>query len=181
MENAERIGAALERRRFAHEQAPLFMYSIFSNLEAGKRLDRAEFWRRKWVAHLKEKLGPAAEPVAQESELLGLNLMLQRKWSEAEPLLRESLKIRTTARPDDWTAFQVRSLLGGALLGAGKRAEAEPFLVEAVAGLRQRAAKIPLLFRTAHLANALERLIDLYEATGRKAEAAKLRKELEAL
>ena len=52
-----------------------------------------------------------------------------REWSEAEPLLRECLAIRAKAVPDDWRRFDAMSLLGGALLGQGTYAEAEPLVV----------------------------------------------------
>jgi hypothetical protein len=109
-----------------------------------------------------------------------LDLLALKKWAEAEPLLRESLAIRKKQEPDDWRTFNTKSMLGGALLGQKKYAEAEPLLVAGYEGMKKREAKIPPPGEI-RLAEALERLAQLYEATGNKDEAAKWRKELEAL
>ena len=47
----------------------------------------------------------------------------------AEPLLRESLAISAKQAPDAWFTFNTQALLGGALLGQKKYAEAEPLLL----------------------------------------------------
>ena len=59
---------------------------------------------------------------------IGLSLLQQKKWTEAEPLLRECLAIREKTQPDVWSTFNTKSLLGGALLGQKKYADAEPLL-----------------------------------------------------
>lgn len=64
----------------------------------------------------------------------------------------------------------MKSLLGDALLGQQKFAEAEPLLKDGYEGLTQRAAQIPPQGKV-RLTEALERLVRLYEATGRKEEA----------
>jgi serine/threonine protein kinase len=99
--------------------------------------------------------------------------------ADAEPILRETLAIREKKEPDAWGTFNTRSLLGGALLGQHKYAEAEPLLKAGYDGLKQRQAKIPPEAKV-RLTDALERLVRLYEATGQKDEAAKWRKELKA-
>src|SRR5262245_30651291 len=66
---------------------------------------------------------------------MGLGLLEQKKWAEAEPLLRQSLAIRANVQPDAWTTFNTRSLLGGALLGRKGYAEAEPLLLAGYRGL----------------------------------------------
>ena len=45
--------------------------------------------------------------------------------------------------PDDWSRFNTMSQLGGALLGQGRYAEAEPLVIEGYEGMKARAAKIP--------------------------------------
>ena len=69
---------------------------------------------------------------------LGLNLLKQQKYADAEPLLRECLKIREQKEPDDWRTFNTKSLLGGSLLGQEKYAEAEPLLLAGYEGMKQR-------------------------------------------
>ena len=110
---------------------------------------------------------------------LGSKHLKQRKYVEAEALLRSSLKVREQQLPEIWTTFAVRSLLGGALLGQQKYAEAEPLLVLGYQGMKEREAEIPANSR-ARLTEGLERLVQLYDAWGKAAEAAKWRKLLPA-
>ena len=55
---------------------------------------------------------------------LGFNLLRQHKYRDAEPLLRDCLQVRQAKQPDDWTTFNTQSLLGEALLGQKKYADA---------------------------------------------------------
>jgi tetratricopeptide (TPR) repeat protein len=95
-------------------------------------------------------------------------------------LLHQCLMRRERTMPDSWLTFQSRSLLGGALLGLKKYADAEPLLRQGYEGMKQRQDKIPFGSKD-RLHQALERLVQLYEATGNKDQAAKWRKELQAL
>jgi hypothetical protein len=112
-------------------------------------------------------------------DMVGLNLLQQRRYTEAEPLLRECLAIRAQKLPDSWLHFNTMSLLGGSLLGQEKYAEAKPLLVQGYEGMKQREATIPAASKV-RLTQALERLVQLYDAWGKPDEAAKWRKELEA-
>jgi serine/threonine-protein kinase len=126
-------------------------------------------------AHQEQQLAEAGK-LAQ----MGLGLLQQKKWGEAEPLLRQSLAIREKMQPDAWTTFNTRSLLGGALLGQKKYADAEPLLLADYQGMKQRQPSIPPQAR-ARLPEAAERLVQLYEALDRKYEVARWTKEREAL
>jgi hypothetical protein len=98
------------------------------------------------------------------------------RLDKALPLLDETLR-RSKARlgpdhPDTVTclgnlakAFNTRSMLGGALLGQKKYADAEPLLLQGYEGMKQRAARIPPPGRI-RLPEAVRRLVALYEATG---------------
>jgi hypothetical protein len=81
--------------------------------------------------------------------------------------------------PEAWTTFNTQSLLGGALLGQQKYAEAEPLLRAGYQGLKQREQAI-LPQWLVRIPEAIQRLVQLYEATDQKDEAANWRKELEA-
>jgi hypothetical protein len=102
---------------------------------------------------------------------IGLSLLQQKQWTEAELLLRECLAIREKAQPDVWSTFNTQSLLGGALLGQQKYAEAEPLLLKGYEGMKQRENTIPPQAIT-RLPEALDRLIELSTATNQP-EAAK--------
>ncbi len=100
---------------------------------------------------------------------LGQYLLQSRRFEEAEPVLRECLAARETLLPDSWLRFNTQSMLGGALLGRGNHADAEPLLVAGYEGMKAREATIPA--GLPRLAEAAERLVALYEATGRPREA----------
>ncbi len=97
-------------------------------------------------------------------------LLKEKGWVEAEAILRECLSLRQQQQADDWTTFNTMSLLGGALLGQAKYAEAEPLLKSGYEGMKQRAATIPPPGKTRPV-EALDRLIQLPEATGKPDEA----------
>ena len=101
---------------------------------------------------------------------LGLTLLKQGKWSEAEPILRVcSIVLKKTA-PDAIGTFVARSQLGESLLGQGRYAEAEPLIVSGYEGLEARVAMIPRANK-ARLAEAVDRVVRLYERSGRPEKA----------
>jgi non-specific serine/threonine protein kinase/serine/threonine-protein kinase len=59
-----------------------------------------------------------------------------------------------------------------------QRKTAEPLLLDGYEGMRQRASTIPELAR-ARLTEGLERIVQLYDAWGKKDQAAPWRKNLE--
>jgi tetratricopeptide (TPR) repeat protein len=113
-------------------------------------------------------------PLAARLADFGDALLRAGAHADSEPLLRECLAIREAKEPDDWTTFNTMSMLGGALLGQGKHADAEPLLLKGDEAMRQREASIPPPARV-RIPEALDRLIQLYEATDRPDEAAKYR------
>jgi serine/threonine protein kinase len=135
----------------------------------------------------KENLEAARKALAADSPQLagalaqtGMALLQLKAWSDAETVLRECLAIREKKEPDAWTTFNTKSMLGEALLGRKQFADAEPLLLDGYEGMKKRADKIPPQGKI-RLHEALERLVQLYEATDKKDEAAKWRKELERL
>lgn len=106
-------------------------------------------------------------------------LLADGKFAEAEPVARECLALREKQIPDDWLTCNARSVLGGCLLGQKKYAEAEPLLLSAYEGMKQREAKIPAVGKP-RLKEALERLVQLYDATGRSDQAAEWKQKLAA-
>ena len=97
---------------------------------------------------------------------IGMILLQQKKWNEAEPLLRECLAIREQKEPGDWRTFNTKSMLGSVLLGQKKFAETEPLLLAGYEGLKQRENTIPPQLRTV-IPEALDRLIDLFTAANK--------------
>ena len=141
-----------------------------------------------WVApHLlavRTKLGPREAALALRDEVLatsraaagqdsgqlaiGLIEVAQSSldladWVTAEQLLREVVTIREREQPDAWTTWNAKSMLGAALLGQRKFAEAETVLVASAEQLVARAAAIPERVKQ-RVAEAVARVVALYEA-----------------
>jgi hypothetical protein len=87
--------------------------------------------------------------------------------------------VQQEQEPDAWTTFNTRSLLGEALHGQKRYADAEPLLRAGYEGLKRRQAQIPPQDKD-RLTDALRRLVRLYEARGKPDEAARWRQELDA-
>jgi serine/threonine protein kinase len=106
-------------------------------------------------------------------------LLAKHEAAAAEGKLREALAIRRRLQPKDWATFDTASLLGEALMEQKKYAEAQPLLQSAYEGLKKHRDAIPPQDR-ACLTRAVERLVQLAEVRGNKAEAARWRTELAA-
>jgi TolA-binding protein len=102
----------------------------------------------------------------------------QGKHKEAEPQLREALAIYQKKVPGTWHLGFAQVWLGASLAGQGKYEDAEPLLLAGVECLQARRKATPEL--GAHLADALERLVNLYEAWGKKNRADEWRKRMAA-
>jgi serine/threonine protein kinase/tetratricopeptide (TPR) repeat protein len=175
----EQAAVGMEKRRFEHEHAALIIHNTIDAYEIAEQFEKAETWRRKWLPVGKERSG--ADSIAYASELagLGLNLLTQKKWTEAEASLKECLPLREKRQPDSWYTSDTKSMLGGVLLEQKKYAEAEPLLLAGYGGLKKRESQIPPEVKGWVLGDALERLVRLYDALGNKDKAAEWRKNLE--
>jgi tetratricopeptide (TPR) repeat protein len=129
------------------------------------------------LQYLHTSLPPDDPELANALAMLTLERLDHRRWAEAEKIVRECLAIREKKLPDDWRTFNARSMLGGALLGQKKCAEAEPLLLSGYEGLKQRQDTIPA-DGTVRLKEALQRLVQLYEDTGRPDQAAEWKQKL---
>jgi serine/threonine-protein kinase len=138
--------------------------------ESVGQVEDAERLRRDTLARRRRTTKPGDPLLAYDLAGLGSLLLHQSCRSEAEPLLRESLAILQNATPDDWRRYHVMSLLGGALLGQGRYADAESLVVPGYEGLKAREATIRASDRVS-LREAAERVIRLYGDWG-KAELA---------
>jgi serine/threonine protein kinase/tetratricopeptide (TPR) repeat protein len=135
------------------------------------RWPEAEVLHRDNLARRRKTVPPDSPQLAGDLAALGHHLLEQSRWSEAEPLLREQLAIREKATPDDWRHYDSMSLLGGALLGQGRHADAEPLIVAGYEGMEARESRIPVPDRPS-LRAAAERVIHLFESWGRLEQAA---------
>jgi tetratricopeptide (TPR) repeat protein len=161
-----------DHARAAGLLAPLSL----SLIQQGK-WSAAELVLRDALEGTRKQFGPDDPRNAGPLGSLGLTLIRQGKWSEAEPVLRECLAMREKSEPDEWSTFNTRSALGGSLMGQKKYAEAEPLIISGYEGMKAREAKIPPLGKP-RFTDAAERVVKLYEAWGKKDEAARWRAKL---
>jgi serine/threonine protein kinase/Tfp pilus assembly protein PilF len=139
------------------------------------RLKDAESLLRQALAMRQKLLGNQHPDTLDSLNSLAAVLQQSGNLTAAEPLARQCLDLYEKVLPDDWRAFDTRSLLGGILLGGQKYTEAEPLLLSGYDGLKQRLDKIPSGNRHRLKETALQ-LGQLYTATNQPAEAAKWKK-----
>jgi tetratricopeptide (TPR) repeat protein len=167
----------IETRRFQHIYAERIVNNLIRSQEFLKQFDQAEPWRRKWLTVVKSQSGVDSLGYAGELAGLGLNLLQRQKWTDAEAVLHDCLEIRRKEQADDPTTFDTQSMLGGALLGQKKYADAEPLLLAGYEGLKNNEQVMASQSKSSLIEH---RLVDLYEATGKRDDAAGWRKEFEA-
>jgi non-specific serine/threonine protein kinase/serine/threonine-protein kinase len=124
------------------------------------------------------KPGPEHPDTLSSMGALGRAYLLAKQFGAAETTLRDCLAIRQQKLSDDWLLFNTKSMLGEALAGQQKFAQAEPLVVEGYRGLKEREMKIPAAFRI-RLTEALQRLVDLYIAWDKPEEATRWKKLLD--
>jgi TolA-binding protein len=141
-----------------------------------RALRRAQRWTEaaalyaRQVERLRRKL-PADHPdLADALYGVGVCRLKAGDPTAAEAPLRECSRIDEQRLPDHWQRFNGIAYLGESLHGQKKYAEAEPLLLAGYEGMKQREAKIPAE-RKVRLTESLERLVQLYEATGDKTKA----------
>ena len=161
-----------------HPRTLTTLTNMAAAYRAAGKLDREEPLMRELVQTQRKKAGSESPVAAGILAQLGTNLLRQKKYAEAELVLRECLTIRENKFPDDWLTFNTRSALGEALLGQKMYADAEPLLLQGYEEIKQCESKIPRQGKV-RLTEALERLVLLYEATDQKEKAADWRKKLE--
>jgi tetratricopeptide (TPR) repeat protein len=179
---------AYEDRREALGEAPSLRFTsqatlIQVYLAQGRRADAAPLMRdllENARRHQERMPGFALGSIGG----VGYALLRGGEFVEAESFLRVTLELAAKHGPDGQrSAPWARAMLGASLLGQKKYQEAEPLLLKGYEGLRDAKEKTPAYayFLQVPLTETLERLVRLYEEWDKPDEAAKWRKELEAL
>ena len=107
---------------------------------------------------------------------LAQTLLSEKKYHQAETEVRAALAFYEKRLPDDLIRFEVMGMLGAALVGQKKYADAEPLLLKGYQGLKDREKTIPELGKI-RIPEALDRLIDLSVATNKPDDVKKWRAE----
>lgn len=135
----------------------------------------AERCHREALAMRTKFLGEGHPDVATSQASLARCLLHTKHYAEAEQLATASLVIRAAKRAGTWSHYHSMALLGRALAGQGKVADAEPLLVEACTKMKPPTASGDCL------REALSCLVGLYEGTERVEQAAPWQEKLRAL
>jgi serine/threonine protein kinase/tetratricopeptide (TPR) repeat protein len=154
------------------------LVNLIDCYEQLKQPARAEPLCREMAAFYKQNTGAGSFAYAVQLAFLGHNLLLQRNYTDAEPVLRECWAILEQDKPGMWLTFHVQSELGGALASQRRCVSAEAHLLAGCRGLSELQAHLPSPLGQARLVEAVERLVQLYETWRKPDEAAKWRKEL---
>jgi tetratricopeptide (TPR) repeat protein len=107
-------------------------------------------------------------------------LLAAGRFTAAEPLARDCVRILEGEQPDGPGLFKARSLLGRALLGQGKYAEAEPLLLSCYESLKSQTNSVPATCQ-ATLKEVLQCIVQVYGATGRTEARDKWQRKLTGL
>ncbi len=138
----------------------------------------AETYAAQVLAARRRTLGSENPDTMQSAADLALADVSAGKFAEGERLAREALQFNKKQQPDDWQRFRAESLLGAALAGERKYAEAEPLLLEGYQGMVKRKERmgwmgVPNWY---HVDLAREWIIELYQAWGKPEKAAEWKK-----
>jgi serine/threonine protein kinase len=170
---AEAIKLSEEACRVSRKRSPMSLWGVPELLDAywtaGKATEAVQLIDE-LLADARQQMPKDSPQLAGALAAIGRMLLEIKRFAEAELLLRECLAIREKTQPDAWNTFNTRSMLGGALLGQKKYAEAEPLLVKGYEGMKEREKTIPPQ-SSDRIPKALDSLVELYTATNKSKEA----------
>jgi tetratricopeptide (TPR) repeat protein len=125
------------------------------------------------------KLGAKNYMTRQSLNDLARGYLAAKQPEKAAPLVEESLAISEQEQPNGFLTWSTKLMLGTALVAQKKYSEAEPLLLRVYESVRQDDGKFRQE-RNFVRTQTLEQLIQLYDGWGKKDEAEKWRKKLEA-
>ncbi len=154
-----------------HPNVALGEYNLAALLDRAEKYEDAETHYRQALATARLALGERHVHVGLMTIALGWLKHELGEHDQAEPLAREALSIFVESLPEEhsWTT-KAHGLLGASLLGQGRHAEAEPWLL---GHYRRRLASHGA--EDVATVKALERLVALYEAWPSPEKAAEYR------
>jgi tetratricopeptide (TPR) repeat protein len=145
---------------------------LFDGCVAAGKTEQAAALAKELMAEARTRFPKESPQLAGELASLGSALLRVKAFTEAEPFIRECLAIREKTQPEVWSTFNTKSMLGGALLGQKKYAEAESLLLAGYQGMKQREKMFPPQGNT-RIPEAIDRLVELYTAINKPEEVKK--------
>jgi eukaryotic-like serine/threonine-protein kinase len=153
------------RRRVLGEEHPdtlSTMLNLAMMYQRQGRYSLAEPLAAKALESRRRVLGPEHPLTTEAFVVLGLVQLSQSKYGEAETALRQALRNYETTNSDSWRRYNGMSLLGAALAGQVRYADAEPLLLAGYEGMAKREATIPFENRSA-LDQTGRQIVQLYQ------------------
>jgi tetratricopeptide (TPR) repeat protein len=175
-ERLHRQSLALRRKLLGadHPDLAASLNNLSLVLEVQGSLDEAEDFQRQAIALVRITLGEEHPHLAISLRNLGHILHLKKDYFAAEEALRESLNIFEKTLPDThWRRGDTQSLLGYCRAQLGRLDEAEELLLKGYKVVRSAQGE-----DAPRTVDALRRVIDFYEISGRDVEAAEYRARL---
>jgi len=160
-----------------HPAVATLLSTLAHALESSGDLAGAEISWKETLAVQRKVLAPTDRGIANTLANIGRILLEQGNGRDAEKLLRECMTIREEVMPDTWQTYNTKSALGGALLEQREYGEAEPLLLAGYEGLQKADPSLPSVAKP-RIREAIQRLVSLYEQTGRPAQAAQWKAKL---
>jgi serine/threonine protein kinase len=155
----------------AHPETLTAMSNLAYLYETHKRYSEALPLELRGQQLAEKQFGPDHREVVAYTSMVGKDYLGLGKYASAEPEFRQALASVVKTTPLSWRRYNLESLLGGALLGEKKYAEAEPLLLSGCKGMKQQGATLPLGARP-FLKEDCDRVVPLYKAWGKPQEAA---------
>jgi tetratricopeptide (TPR) repeat protein len=155
------------------------MDHLASAYQDAGQLDKALPLFEQALEKTRAKLGPD-----HPDTLRSMNNLAGACWQAGQrdrtlALYEETLaRAKATLGPEHPYTLRTMTSLAGAYQAAGRFAKAEPLLLQGYEGLTNQEKTIPASVRAQLLTEVVEQLVQLYEATGKKNEAVKWRKQL---
>ncbi len=156
-----------------HQETLMSQFNLGYVFMSQNRYSEAEAWLRKAYEGRKKTFGEQHVMTSIAGNWLLLSLENQEKYEEAEPMLRQQFADRERENPQSWLTSNTRSRLGRAVLASGQTPEARKLILDGFEQLKARQEEIPFAWRGLRLREAAQRVIDLFEQTGKPAEAQK--------
>src|SRR5262249_30862031 len=125
-------------RRVSGEEHPHTLAAFYNLADLYQRqgkYDKAEGLYAKALAGQRRRLGEGHPQVIEALNGSARNLLRQEKYGQAEALLREGLATCPARWAGHWLRSESQGLLGGALAGRKRYADAEPLLLAGYEGL----------------------------------------------
>jgi eukaryotic-like serine/threonine-protein kinase len=148
------------------------MMTFAQACQSAGKLDQADQLLREALEQ-NQKLRDSVGRRSQRDRILGwqgLNLFLQERYDEAEPLIRKTVADLEKRNPEVFRHFFWMTIQGAVFSGQHRYAEAEPLLLRGYEGMKQREA-IALGYERHLLAEAGERIARFYEVTNQPEKA----------